>query len=201
MRFFKSTLILFFTLFIGSTICFSQDKIVVKSSVDIDAKILEITTNEVKYKKSDNLNGPTYSILKSKVISIKYENGTVDVFTNAERVEGDAQVIQFEPGTDYFLKGQKDSKNNYRGYQTAGTVTLITSFLFPIAGLIPAIACSATPPKEKNLDFPRADLTKNQDYMNGYKQQSRRTKQAKVWTNFGIGAVVGTLVGIVLAGG
>ena len=39
------------------------------------------TRDSIKYKKFDNPNGPLYTILKSEVFLIKYENGTKDVFT------------------------------------------------------------------------------------------------------------------------
>jgi len=65
---------------ISWTFCFSQDVITKKSGEDINAKVLEVTSTEIKYKKFDNQTGPTISILKSDVFMIKYENGTKDVF-------------------------------------------------------------------------------------------------------------------------
>lgn len=62
------------------TIAFSQDIITKKSGEDIQAKVLEVTTTEIKYKKFDNQNGPTFIILKSDVLMIRYENGTKDIF-------------------------------------------------------------------------------------------------------------------------
>ena len=41
-------------------------------------KVVEITQNEIKYKKAGNLDGPTCSILKSQVKSIVYEDGTTE---------------------------------------------------------------------------------------------------------------------------
>jgi hypothetical protein len=43
--------------------------------------IIEVGTAEVKYKKLDNLNGPVFSMLKSDLIMIKYQNGTSDDFS------------------------------------------------------------------------------------------------------------------------
>lgn len=62
---------------------FSQDKIVLRNGNEITGKVIEITINEVKYKKQENLQGPLISILKEDVYSIKYENGTTD-FINHE---------------------------------------------------------------------------------------------------------------------
>lgn len=77
-----STLTFIFTLFN----CYSQDVITKKTGEDIKAKILEITSTEVKYKRFDNLIGPIYSINKSEVLLIKYENGTKDIFSQVDNV-------------------------------------------------------------------------------------------------------------------
>ena len=54
---------------------------IIKRSGDIiEAKIIEVGVSEIKYKKCSNLEGPTYSILKSAVFMIKYKNGDKDVF-------------------------------------------------------------------------------------------------------------------------
>lgn len=51
-----------------------------KSGEDIQANVLEVTTTEIKYKKFESQNGPTYSILKSDVLMIRYKDGTKDIF-------------------------------------------------------------------------------------------------------------------------
>jgi len=63
---------------------FSQDILILKNGDEIKSKILEITTDQIKYKKWDNLEGPSYASLKSEVFMIKYENGTKDVFKTQE---------------------------------------------------------------------------------------------------------------------
>ena len=45
-----------------------------------NVKVVEITPIEIKYKKGNNLDGPTYSIAKSDVFMIKYANGEKEVF-------------------------------------------------------------------------------------------------------------------------
>ncbi|MFT7385510.1 MAG: hypothetical protein ACI82E_000261 [Nonlabens sp.] len=69
------------------SICFSQDIMTKKSGEDIQAKVLEVTTSEIKYKKFDNQNGPTYTILKSDVVMVRYKNGTKDIFTDVNKNE------------------------------------------------------------------------------------------------------------------
>ncbi|MGN6213958.1 hypothetical protein [Parafilimonas sp.] len=68
--------------------CIAQDTITLKNSDDIKAKVLEVTTTEIKYKKFENLNGPTYSILKSDILLIRYENGTKDIFNEEKNNNG-----------------------------------------------------------------------------------------------------------------
>ena len=64
--------------------CFSQDTITFRSLEEVQAKVFEITSTDIKYKKFDNPNGPVFIILRSDVLSIRYENGTKDIF-NTEK--------------------------------------------------------------------------------------------------------------------
>ena len=66
--------------FLTMVVCYSQDMITTKSGEDIKAKVLEITFHEVKYKKAENIEGPTYTISKSDILLIRYENGSKDIF-------------------------------------------------------------------------------------------------------------------------
>lgn len=59
---------------------FSQDLIILLSGDEIQAMVSEIGLDQVKYRKFDNPNGPVYTLEKSRVFMIKYENGTKDVF-------------------------------------------------------------------------------------------------------------------------
>ena len=72
----------FFLLLIALTTNFSfaQDLITKKSGEDVKAKVIEVTTTEIKYKKAENINGPLFTILKSDVLLLRYENGSKDVF-------------------------------------------------------------------------------------------------------------------------
>jgi hypothetical protein len=60
----------------------AQDIIIKKNGDEISAKIQEIGVIEIKYKKFDNQNGPVYSIVKTEVFMIKFENGTKEVYTS-----------------------------------------------------------------------------------------------------------------------
>lgn len=59
---------------------FAQDLIVLKDGTVIKSKVTEIGIQEIRYKKWSNLEGPSYVIEKSDVLSINYENGEVESF-------------------------------------------------------------------------------------------------------------------------
>jgi hypothetical protein len=63
--------------------CKSQDTIFQKNGETIKSQVIEVTQVEIKYKRFDNKTGPTYTLNKSDVTMIKYENGTKDVFNQA----------------------------------------------------------------------------------------------------------------------
>ncbi len=68
------------TLFILASVCgYAQDIIVKKDLSEIKCKVSEIGTTEIKYKKWENLEGPSYTIKKSEVNKIKFENGTEEL--------------------------------------------------------------------------------------------------------------------------
>jgi hypothetical protein len=75
----------FLATFLGA--CFAQDVIVTKDAKKINAKVTEINIDDIKYKNFDNQDGPMYTILKSAISSILYQNGTVETFDVATSPE------------------------------------------------------------------------------------------------------------------
>jgi hypothetical protein len=73
---------LFFLLFFlaGFLRASSQDEITFRTGETLRAKILEIGSEDIIYKKTENLSGPSYAVKKNQVFMIKYENGSKDVF-------------------------------------------------------------------------------------------------------------------------
>ncbi|MDR0321100.1 MAG: hypothetical protein LBI28_06330 [Treponema sp.] len=55
------------------------DLIIMRDSNVIEAKVTEISPTEIRYKRFDNLDGPTVVIPAANVLSIRYENGTTEV--------------------------------------------------------------------------------------------------------------------------
>lgn len=80
---------LFIIILVFAAFCsFSQDQIVTTDGDIIEGDVKKVGTSEIEYTKADNPDGPVYSIEKSEVLSIKYENGLVDKFEQDESREG-----------------------------------------------------------------------------------------------------------------
>ena len=82
----------------------AQDTIMLHNNTVIIARVSEIGSTEIKYKKFENTDGPLYTITKDEVRMIKYENGSTDVFTVHEKIpqrpSGKPQgTLGKEPGT------------------------------------------------------------------------------------------------------
>ena len=75
---------------------FGQDNIILKNGEEISAKVLRINTDNIEYKKLSNSQGPTYTVDKSDVFMIKYENGEKEVFSEKgsyEKNSGEYDVV------------------------------------------------------------------------------------------------------------
>lgn len=103
----KALRIVFATLFLfcWAGMATAQDVIVMKDQSTVMSKVLEITSTEIKYKKWNNQDGPTYSINRSEVVSINYENGEVDRFS---------ETTISQPNTY-----SQQTQNNHNGYMEA----------------------------------------------------------------------------------
>jgi hypothetical protein len=75
-------------LFVGGLFSVNAaDMIILKDGNVIEAKIMEIHPAEIRYKRADNLNGPMIILPKDGVLSIRYENGVLEII-NASPAEG-----------------------------------------------------------------------------------------------------------------
>lgn len=71
-------ILLLLVMCVMATAAWADDVIVGLDGFMTLSKVVEITQTEIKYKKAGNLEGPTFSVLKSQVKSILYENGTTE---------------------------------------------------------------------------------------------------------------------------
>ena len=108
---------------VDSTRC---DTIIMRDGTERNAKVIEITPAEIKYKDCNNINGPAYVVYRYKVSYIKYPNGTVDSFVNEYPP---SQTI-----TKNKTEANPDIGNYVRRRSIASLVLGIISILIPIIG-------------------------------------------------------------------
>ena len=95
-----------------SSFAYAQDIIITADAQKIDAKILEVSKYEIRYKEKDNLDGPTYVLEIKEISSIIYANGKVTVYNqpaHQESVKQEKEAIE--------EKKNEDAKKEPHGYK------------------------------------------------------------------------------------
>jgi len=77
---------LFLVIILLTTTINAQDKIFLKSGEKIEAKIIEVNLNDIKYKKFSNLEGPLRTIIKDAIHMVLYENGESEMFSTKDYI-------------------------------------------------------------------------------------------------------------------
>ena len=62
----------------------ASDVIVTKDSKKIESKVLKVSADEIEYKKASNLEGPTFVVKTSEILTVIYDNGEVEIFQGKE---------------------------------------------------------------------------------------------------------------------
>lgn len=83
--------------FFVSISLFAQDIIVTKDAKKIEAKILEVSKNEIKYKEFNYLDGPTFVLGVEDINTIIYANGKVELYSNNDNNNQFAEKAEPEP--------------------------------------------------------------------------------------------------------
>jgi hypothetical protein len=121
---------IFLLFFASAAICQAQDTILKKNGTKILAKVLEVSTEEIKYKRVDFADGPLYIERKDQIISIRYSNGLLEVFNTSpvpEKVVQEDYVIVNPPaapvpvkimtaGRSYIVKGSRYSEKELHNF-------------------------------------------------------------------------------------
>ena len=97
----------------------AQDVIVKRNGEELQCKILEVSKNEVKYKRWTNQDGPSFAEKKSDIFMIKYENGEKEVVAyESPALETPAVVpsLSTTKSNDFTLADQNTSSNVYLKY-------------------------------------------------------------------------------------
>ncbi|MEZ5016606.1 MAG: hypothetical protein R2800_06095 [Flavipsychrobacter sp.] len=95
----KTTLFASILLMLSSA-AFAQDKIFKRDGSVIEAKVLEVGVKTVSYKRIDNEDGPRYTIAKSALERIEFENGTNEFFDERSRVRHSPKVDNSKYGNN-----------------------------------------------------------------------------------------------------
>lgn len=127
-------LFIILTLCLFTTAIFSQDIITKKTGEDISAKITEVSQTEIKYKRYDNLEGPIFSILKSEVLMIRYENGTKDIFNDNTQQQMKTNTTELSNPSQEIYKYTFGSTINPNGGKKSAWGSGIASFFIPGLG-------------------------------------------------------------------
>lgn len=88
----KNTILLFTILTLGALISNAQDIIYKYDKTQVKSRILEVQKNEIKYKKFEFLDGPTYTMSKSEIYMIVYKNGQKELFEDEKPVANTNEI-------------------------------------------------------------------------------------------------------------
>lgn len=109
-----------------SVTMFAADIIVTTKSEKLEVKILEISSTEIRYKKTSNLEGPTFVISTNDVNTILFENGEVQVIEHAAPVQPQTQQAypqtqQAYPQTQPYGYSRQPAYGQPYGYPMSGS--------------------------------------------------------------------------------
>lgn len=188
----KTLFITYFFLSIFNS--FSQDKIYLYSGDYIDAKVTEVGSAEIKYKKYNYQDGPTIVVSISEIVMIIYENGDKDVFAEVKKANENNSINENTIGkssAEMMRVGEEDARIKYTSYKPFWG-TFVPTIIFSPAGIVTGLIiglCKPTAGAIKQTN-PDSNLIKNPDYLSGYKHKMKQKKWGRVWGGFGIGIAV-----------
>jgi len=97
---------------------YAQDVIVHKDGKVVMGKVTEIDKENIHYKKAENPDGPTYKVPLSEVLSVRYENGTLDKFeavkVNKEETKDEEVVVLEDLEVITGSVQQEDDKRHFQ---------------------------------------------------------------------------------------
>jgi hypothetical protein len=108
------------------------DKITFLNGNEEEVKLMEIGDDYVKYKRCDNLDGPTFTLSKSKLFMIVYSNGSKEVIDHNEQ---NPNLNKQSENSTYKWRANEDSNNSGRETHPLA----IASFAFGLLGFIPLL--------------------------------------------------------------
>jgi hypothetical protein len=105
----------------------SCDVIYFRNNKVVSAKVVEINSTDIKYKRCDNLDGPLIVVDKNSVKSILYKNGDTETFTENYPVKPTQENTTI----------QKTTPNTGAKYDGFAIASFVCGFLFMLAIPVP----------------------------------------------------------------
>ena len=102
---------------VATTMLVAQDVIVTTNSQKIEAKIIEVSSTQVKYVDFNNQEGPTFVLSTDEIASIIFANGQVKVYEHDVKK---SVVVQDNTNTEYIYR--QGNKYFYDGKMMKGDV-------------------------------------------------------------------------------
>ena len=127
---------------LAAALCLQAQDIITKTDGSaLEAKVLEVSRAEVKYRKASNPDGPVYTLPASEIYSITYANGETELFRGSAFEEPDIlAAMPVAPGMKYRdYKNLYIAKNYVRSYTDTYNPFWIGFAEFCIPGLGEAI--------------------------------------------------------------
>lgn len=125
------------------------DLIIFTDGTEVQAKVLEVGSIEIKYKECSNLEGPTFSKYKTEVFMIKYANGTstvikkekmsADSVDDEDSIESEFDKSQTVAFVLCLLLGALGIHRFYLGHIGIGILYLLTGGLCGIGVIVDLI--------------------------------------------------------------
>jgi len=177
----------------------APDQITLKSGVDIQANVIAVNDTAIVYTLFNSVDESTVSISTDRVLLIRYADGTKELIykqskRNSVVIEQPVKnIVKTEAvklsRSELKMKGMEDARINYIGRGSGAGFTAVTSLvLSPVIGLIPAVACASSTPRERNLNIENRELKNDPDYRTGYVKQARKTKATNVLIGYAVGS-------------
>ena len=131
------------------------DIITYRDGSEKQVKVIEINTNEIKYKRCNDSNSPIYSVSKDKVFSLKYPNGEKDLFNDykAQTETSSESKSQLIALLLCILLGWIGIHRFYLGHPIMGVIYLLTGGLCGVGWLIDIILILTGDLKPKDGDY------------------------------------------------
>jgi hypothetical protein len=101
----KKLMLLLFALS-GMLYTFSQDSIFLVNNNIIAAKITDINSEEVTFKKINNFDGPNYHEKKKNILHIRYSNGDIEFYEESENFGAGKLAEHGVPATIILISGK-----------------------------------------------------------------------------------------------